>query len=121
MLVATIVIIVVALAAPLVMHACAAGRIPVNHLVGIRIASVMESAQAWRAGHKAAIPVTWIGAIVAVVIAGISLTPVVPPAAESGVLIAAAIVFLVAIVLAGVVANRAALVEIDAEQHQAQH
>jgi hypothetical protein len=117
---ASIVLAIVAIAAPLVMHACAAGRIPVNHLVGIRTASVMASPGAWRAGHRAAIPSAWIGAIVALVLAGISLSPSLSDDTESGVLIAAAIALLVAVIVGGLFANRAALAQLASEQEQEQ-
>ena len=122
MIVASIVITLVAIAAPLVMHACAAGRIPVNQLAGIRIPSVMSSAAAWRTGHRAALPATWIGAIAAFVLAAISFSPALPESAQSGFVIAAAIVLVGAVVVGGVFANRAALTELAKhEQHQEHH
>jgi hypothetical protein len=39
-----------------------AGRLPRNHLVGIRIPSTMRTDAAWAAGHRAAtVPVTLLG------------------------------------------------------------
>lgn len=109
MIFGSIVIALVAIAAPLVMHACAAGRIPVNQLAGIRIASVMASPDAWRAGHKAALPATWIGAIAAFVLAAVSFSPALPEGAQSAFVVAAAIVLVAALVIGSVFANRAAL------------
>lgn len=118
MIVASVVILLVSVALPLMIHACATGRIPVNHLAGIRIASVMASENAWRAGHKAAIPTTWIGAAVAVVLAGTSLIPWLPDEAKSGLTIGAAIVLVAAVIVAGVFANRAALLVVGADQDE---
>ena len=109
MIVASIVIALVAISAPLLIHACAIGRIPVNRFAGIRIPSVMSSAAAWRAGHGAALPATRVGAIAAFVLAAISFSPVLPESAQSGFVIAAAIVLVGAVIVGGVFANRAAL------------
>jgi hypothetical protein len=109
MIFGSIVVALVAIAAPLTIHACAAGRIPVNHLVGIRIASVMSSPEAWRAGHKAAIPATWVGAVVTIVFAAISFSPTLSESAQSAFVVAAAILLLTALVVGSVFANRAAL------------
>lgn len=46
----------------------AAGRIPRNHLVGIRLPSTQASDAAWRAGHRAAIVPSWIACVVLIVV-----------------------------------------------------
>lgn len=119
MIAASIAIALVAAAAPLLIHACATGRIPVNLFAGIRIRSVMSSAPAWRAGHRAALPATWIGAIPSFALAAVSFSPALPKGAQSGFVTAAVIVLVAAVVVGGVFANRAALNELA--KHEEQH
>ncbi len=45
----------------------ASGKLERNHVAGIRLPSTMASDAAWRAGHRAAIPITWLTVPVAVV------------------------------------------------------
>jgi uncharacterized membrane protein len=41
-------------------HRAASGRLVRNHFFGIRIPSTLASDAAWRAGHRAAIPIVWL-------------------------------------------------------------
>ena len=62
----------------------ARGRLPRNHLAGIRTARVMRSERSWRVGHEAAAP--WLLAAGIVVAAGAAaLLAVRPPEAVGGV------------------------------------
>lgn len=120
MIFGSLVIAVVAIAAPLTIHACAAGRIPINQLVGIRIGSVMSSPATWRAGHRASLPSIWIGAIVTAVLAAVSFSPALPESTQSALIVAAAIALVAALVVASVFANRAALTALAKhEEHSA--
>ena len=51
----------------------ARGIIPLNMWVGIRIPSVQRSEKAWRAGHAAAVPASWVGFIGALICSVIGL------------------------------------------------
>ncbi len=107
--VASVVILLVSVAFPLVIHACATGRIKVNPLAGIRIASVMASEDAWRAGHRAALPSIWVGAPIAVLFAALSIIPSLSEGTRSTLLLVAAGMLIVTVIVGGVFANRAAL------------
>jgi len=52
---------------------CAAGTIGVNAGIGIRIPATRLSAQAWRAGHGAALLPAVIGGTVIIAVAGVGL------------------------------------------------
>ncbi|HTQ21963.1 SdpI family protein [Mycobacterium sp.] len=41
-------------------HCGASGKLPRNQAVGVRTPGTMASDAAWRAGHRAAIPVMWL-------------------------------------------------------------
>lgn len=49
---------------------CATGRIKSNPIVGIRWASLRTSEVAWQTGHRAAMPATYVGGVLAI-LAGI--------------------------------------------------
>lgn len=91
--------------------AAAAGRIRVNALVGIRTASTMASERAWRAGHRAALPLVRVLAagfvLGAVVGAVLGLAGVV----EVGVWVALAPVVLLAALLVPLVLRSGAAAE----------
>ena len=115
MFVASIVLLLAAISMPIVIQACANGRIRVNPIAGIRIRNVMASEAAWRAGHKAAVVPSWIGAGLAVVLSLVSLYPAFPPATQRAIGVAAAVVLVVALTVGAFQANRAALDEIALE------
>jgi protein-S-isoprenylcysteine O-methyltransferase Ste14 len=121
MIFGSIVIALVAIAAPLTIHTCAAGRIPINQLVGIRIGSVMSSPEAWRAGHRTSLPSIWIGALVTIVLAAVSFSPALPESTQSALVVAAAIVLVAALVVGSVFANRAALTEFAKQDEHQEH
>ncbi|HUG51296.1 MAG TPA: SdpI family protein [Terrimesophilobacter sp.] len=100
---------------PIVIQACAKGRIRVNPVAGIRIRNVMASEAAWRAGHKAAVVPSLTGAGLAVVLSLVSLYPALSPATQSAIVFAAAVVLVVALTIGAFLANRAALEEIALE------
>lgn len=103
----SIVLLLAAIALPLVVVVCAVGRIGVNHLVGIRVRYVMASAETWQAGHRAAVIPVCVGAFIAIVLdlVGLSL-----PAQTSGMSTALATVILVlGLSIGGFLANRVAL------------
>ncbi|MET4702559.1 SdpI family protein [Frigoribacterium sp. UYMn621] len=94
---------------------CARGLIPVNSLAGIRLRSVMINDSTWRAGHRAAVPAELIGGAATVVVA---LSALVVRSADAAQLlsIGATVILLGSTVVAGFLANRAALTELGAEQ-----
>ncbi|WP_223692334.1 SdpI family protein [Leifsonia poae] len=49
------------------------GRIPLNHLVGIRLPSLLRSETAWRAGHEAAVTPAIVASALALVFSVIGL------------------------------------------------
>lgn len=59
----------------LVVRRAASGRLGPNHWAGIRIPSMMRSAAAWQAGHRAARPLTDIGAV-GMAAAGVAVLPI---------------------------------------------
>jgi hypothetical protein len=87
---------------------CASGRIGVNQLAGIRTRNVMASDEAWRVGHKAAIPATLIGSGVAAGLISISFFPF-DRDVQGGLILAGAGVWLICLVIGAVFANRAAV------------
>ncbi|QNE48237.1 hypothetical protein F1C58_15910 [Glaciihabitans sp. INWT7] len=115
MFIAPIIIAAVALIVVAITIACARGTIPVNSLAGIRLRTVMINDSTWRAGHRAALPAELIGAGATVVVA---LAALVVPSSDTAQLlsIGGTVILLGSTVIAGFVANRAALTELVAEQ-----
>ncbi|GLD00578.1 hypothetical protein Mkiyose1088_24440 [Mycobacterium kiyosense] len=90
-----------------VIHCAASGLLPRNQIAGIRIPSVMASDTAWRAGHRAAIPVIWLTAPVA--LAGTVVAAMIPNPGLAGLPVLASCALSIAILIrSAVVANRAA-------------
>jgi len=120
MIIAAVVILLVSVAFPFLIHACATGRIRSNPFVGIRIASVMASEAAWREGHRAALPTVWVGAPIAVILAAIALLASLSVEAQRTLVLVAAGVLIVSVIVGGVFANRAALA-VSSESVEEQH
>lgn len=107
-LLVAIILIVGNLIVILMMHLCASGTIPRGGLAGIRTGATRSSDAAWEAGHLAARPISQVGNGVAAVLAATSLvlsSTVVPYLLALG---AAVAVSLASVVIAAVVAHRAA-------------
>ena len=108
MIVASIVILAADIFVVVVVLGCASGRIGVNQMAGIRIRNVMASDEAWRVGHKAAIPATLIGSGVAAGLVVVSLFPF-DRDTQGGLILAAAIFWMICLTVGAVFANRAAV------------
>lgn len=88
-------------------YCAASGLLPRNHIAGIRTPSVMASDAAWRAGHRAAIPVIWLTAPVA--LAGTAVAVIMPnPGLVRLAVLATSAAFVAILLSCAVVANRAA-------------
>lgn len=88
--------------------AAARGSLAPNGLVGIRTPATQRSDAAWRAGHRAALPIVGWGGLVAVVAGAVALTAL-PDSAEPDAAGMVLLAFDVAMLLvAAVVAQRAA-------------
>ncbi|MFD9829043.1 SdpI family protein [Tsukamurella tyrosinosolvens] len=101
-----LVIIVLAVTA-----AGARGRLLPNQRVGIRTPSTVQSPEAWRAGHRAALPVYAVLVPLAACLDAAILVAVkrgVSPGAVGLLLIASSVVLVVVVVIGAVVAGRAA-------------
>ena len=59
---------VLAIAFMIVVPMCANGTIKANPVVGIKWESLQASEDAWQRGHKAAIPATFVGSILALIV-----------------------------------------------------
>ncbi|MEO7124429.1 MAG: SdpI family protein [Lacisediminihabitans sp.] len=116
----SIAIAIAAVVSALIMHGCASGRIPINQFVGIRLPSVMASSGAWLAGHKAAIPIAWVGAVLCAALAWASASRVFPAGADSPFMVAAIVVLLAAVIVGSMLAHRAALIHVSHEQDRTQ-
>ncbi|MFA4082906.1 SdpI family protein [Mycobacteroides salmoniphilum] len=82
----------------------ATGYLARNQTMGIRIPSTMSSENAWRAGHRAALPVMWLLVLVAAAADMAALSGVATVLTMSLWAVASVIV----VIIAGVVAGRAA-------------
>ena len=68
-----VLIALIAVGAAVAVHLAARGRLRRNGILGIRTASVRRSDSAWVRGHRAAVVLTWLTAIIVVVLAVISV------------------------------------------------
>lgn len=87
------------------------GRLPPNHVAGMRTSATMASPEAWQAGHRAARPWTDGSAAVALVLAGAAVVLGVADAGTAwtaGAILAGAGALLVGAVGGGVAAHRVA-------------
>lgn len=98
-------------------YGCATGRIGVNPLVGIRIGYVRASDKAWRVGHRAALPLVLVGAVLSAGLALASLFPV-SETARNVLILASACVLVLFAVIASVPANRAAMLVVADEYEE---
>ena len=104
-MVAIAVLTAVAVLIAVLVGLCSTGRIPRNSLAGLRLPSLFASDRAWMVGHHAAVPPTAAAAVIVAVIGGITLViPTFEPAAIPIMLL----VFLAGLIVASVLANRAA-------------
>jgi hypothetical protein len=88
-------------------HLAASGRLERNSFAGFRIPSAMASDAAWRAGHRAAVPIMWLTVPLPLVgLAGVASKGLVPPAFYGLLPIAFAAIVIAAAVVAGKAARR---------------
>lgn len=111
-MIASIVLLVATVGGAIVIQACAAGKIGVNPVLGIRLRHLMVNEGAWRAGHRAALVPSWIGAAVVVVFAAVSLVPALSSAEQEAFVLSSAILLLAALLVSTFLADRAALDEV---------
>lgn len=90
-------------------HACAAGKIGKNPLVGIRTAKTMASDDAWQAGHAAATQPLWVSGAAAAAISLAGLLYLDSPGTQLVMVFLACALLAVAVVYGTKVANVAAL------------
>lgn len=83
----------------------ARGSLAPNFFIGIRTPQLNRSESAWRAGHAAAVPVAWVGFVVAFIFAIVGI--LVPPV-HWGVLAVFAITLIIVFAVATRAANKAA-------------
>lgn len=108
MIVASVVCLAADILVVVVVFGCASGRIGVNQMAGIRTRNVMASDEAWRVGHKAAIPATLIGSGVAAGLVAMSFFPF-DRDTQGGLILAGAVVLVIGLATGAVFANRAAV------------
>jgi hypothetical protein len=108
MLVAGIVLVLAGLLVVVVSELTASGRLGMNSLAGLRFGAVMASDEGWTVGHRAArIPLDLAGAALAVAGLVFLLVPMSEGGASAVMLISAGFA-LVMVVIASVLAQRAA-------------
>jgi len=66
-IIGAVVVAILSVAIVVLIPLCATGRIPRNPFIGLRLPAFFASDDAWEAGHRAAVPSSVCGAIVAVV------------------------------------------------------
>lgn len=71
---ALIVLTALAIIIAVIVALCAAGTIPRNAGIGIRIPSTRHSEDAWKAGHQAAYAPALVGAALTILFAGVGMT-----------------------------------------------
>ncbi|MEL7975409.1 SdpI family protein [Isoptericola sp. F-RaC21] len=109
-MVVLVVAVAVAVGVWLITRAAARGQLGANGAVGIRTPATQRSEAAWEAGHRAALPLLRWAAIV-IALAGIGALLVLGPDGAGRLEIAGLVLLvavLVVVVVAGVVAHRAA-------------
>jgi hypothetical protein len=100
----TLIPMALAVAFMIVVPLCANGAIKPNSVVGLKWEPLQASEDVWRKGHKAAIPATFIGSILALIVGAVFLA--IPAAGAIG-FIAAFVLLLAGFGIASVVAGRA--------------
>ena len=100
----TLIPMALAIAFMIVVPLCANGTIKPNSVVGLKWQPLQASGDAWQKGHKAAIPATFIGSILALIVGAVFLA--IPTAGMVG-FIAACVFLLAGFGIASVVAGRA--------------
>lgn len=103
-----IVLVLVAVVLSWTVEAAARGRVGVNPLIGIRVGDVTASPEAWRAGHRAARPLTHTASAVAAGTGVLISLPSVSENAAGWSVIAACLLILGLVVAGAMKANRAA-------------
>lgn len=104
-MIALVTIIAASAAFVLIVALCAAGVIPANAGIGIRIPATRQSETAWKVGHKAAYVPTLVGGTVAIVVSGIGIAI---PSTSSVAGLVGAVVLALTLAWATLAAHRAA-------------
>ncbi|HVX08447.1 SdpI family protein [Humibacter sp.] len=105
MIIGAAVVGILSIAVVVLIPLCATGRIPRNPFIGLRLPAFFASEDAWKAGHRAAVPSSVVGAVVALVACVLAIA--LPSTA--GVWLTVAVVALLAgLVVGAVLGTRAA-------------
>ncbi|MEV8144104.1 SdpI family protein [Specibacter sp. NPDC078709] len=104
------------LGVPALNHACAAGKIRKNPLVGIRTAKTMVSEETWQAGHAAAVQPMWVSGIAAAAISLAGLLFLDAPGTQMIMVLLACALLFVAVVYGAKLANVAAVEALTVEK-----
>lgn len=97
-------------------HACAAGKIGKNPLVGIRTAKTMVNAESWRAGHAAAVQPMWVSGIAAAAISLAGLLFLDAPGTQMLMALMACALLAMAVMYGAKLANVAAVEALEVEK-----
>jgi hypothetical protein len=98
---------IVALLCVVTTHLAASGKLERNSFGGFRIPSAMASDAAWRAGHRAAVPIMWLTVPLPLVgLAGVASKGLVPQSFYGFLPIAFVAIVIAAAVVAGNAARR---------------
>lgn len=100
-----IVLIAATIAVAIIVTLCAAGAIPRNIGIGIRIPATRASAEAWRTGHRAALLPAYAGGLIGIILA-LCFLAFGPDSAFAPIIVAGVLVL--TLLLAAYRANRAA-------------
>lgn len=112
---ANVLLVVISVVVPVSIRLCAAGHPGINPLLGIRTRYVMASDSAWKAGHRAAVPATYVGGAVALLLAVVGFDPGLPASVQVMLTFGSAIALLTGASIGMVRAGRAALQQLARE------
>jgi hypothetical protein len=108
-------IVLIAVALPISMHACVSGRLGINPIVGIRTQLVAANRRTWMAGHRVSLRYLYPAGGLAPILAATSFSPGFRFSLRVFLIVAATSVLLVGVIVAAAFATRAALDEFARE------
>lgn len=97
-------------------HACAAGKITMNPLLGIRTAKTMVNEDTWKAGHAAAVQPLWVSGIAAAAISLAGLLFLDDPNTQLVMVFLACALLITAVIYGAKLANVAAVEALTVEK-----